>query len=472
MTRLITGIILLLIGITASAQEFNYWMSQMGAKPSMLGGAVTAADKDNSAIIYNPGTLGFNENSSLSLSSDTYYYSWMNIENGAGKEMDLLSQEFNVFPQILAYNQKIPKLPITITLAAVNKDNSFINAVFRSELQKDLIPQYEGGTVSYYNRIRDNWVGLGYGRKIMENFGVGVSMFISARSMEYRFDETADVYKKPGESDDLKLVAEVKRFEYLDLRNLGMVFQAGISYQKEKFKIGLNVSFPRINMRFLGRSDLKRNYSIIDPSQDSIARKYSVWTQLSKSTYKTPWTIDLGLEFNLTQKTVLYSKVSWFAAVPKYELLKIEDAEGIVSTLVTEVDPEFNNIYMANRSIVNAAIGFHTEVSPSVAILYSLRTDFNYFDRDAFDLQDDFFYGLSYWDIYHFSAGIVWGKDKFDLSLGASYSIGRDRSLPQVVNLSDPVQENFYFGYRDNSAVGRFNQLSIFFGFTYYFPRI
>lgn len=49
-------------------------------------------------------------------SSDTYYFSWLNIENGAGQNRDLISSEFSLYPQIISFNQKIPMLPISITL--------------------------------------------------------------------------------------------------------------------------------------------------------------------------------------------------------------------------------------------------------------------------------------------------------------------------------------------------------------------
>jgi len=442
----------------------------------MLAGAVTAADRDNSAIYYNPGTLGFNQNSSLSLSSDSYYIGWNTIENGAGRDLHPKSMEMNMFPQIIAYNQKVPKIPVTITLAAINRNSSLINLDSRNEMSQNLIDELPGdeyyvGTFSYYNRMRDNWIGLGYGKRLGEYFGIGASVFFSIKNMEYRYQQSADVYKN-NDTSSFNLVATSLSGDYFNMKNVGVIFMLGFSYQKEKFKIGLNFNMPRINVRFVGRSDLRRSIMFVEQGSDSLSMKYSVWQQDVKSTFKTPFSVDLGMEFNISKSTILFTKISWFASVARYAMINTGGDQSPMSTTLTNYYPEFSNIYLANRSVVNAAIAMEKKVSEKISVLAGFRTDFNYFDRSAFDMYNDFYPGISYWDIYHFSGGIVWRQDKFDLSLGGSYAIGRDSSLPQIVNLTDPVRENYYFGLPDNSAKARYNQVSVFFGFTYYFPRI
>jgi len=471
---------ILIIFLTASSggfsQEFNYWTNQVGAKSSMLSGAVTAADLDNSSIYYNPGTLGFNQNSSLSLSSDSYYLGWNSIENGAGKGLNPMSLEMNVFPQIIAYNQKVPKIPVTVTLAAVTRNSSVINMGSRNEMSRNLIDELPGneyyvGTFSYYNRMRDNWIGIGYGECFGEYFGIGGSVFFSIKNMEYQYQQSADVYKNNSDTSKFNLVASSLSGDYFNMKNIGVIFMVGFSYRREKFKIGLNFNMPRINVRFIGRSDLRRSVMFIEQGSDSLSQNYSVWQQEVKSTFKTPFSVDLGLEFSISKSTKLFTKISWFAPVAEYAMIITGGEQTPMSTALTNYDPEFSNIYLANRSVLNAAIAMETKVSEKISVLAGFRTDFNYFDRNAFDLNSDFYPGISYWDIYHFTGGIVWRQDKFDLSLGGSYSLGRDSSLPQIVNLSDPVRENHYFGVPDNSAKARYNQVSIFFGFTYYFPR-
>ncbi len=54
----------------AHAQETNYWTHALGTRSALMGGAVVAGVRDNSAIWYNPGALGFITNPSLSISAN------------------------------------------------------------------------------------------------------------------------------------------------------------------------------------------------------------------------------------------------------------------------------------------------------------------------------------------------------------------------------------------------------------------
>ena len=476
-SRLLLLSIVLLAILELSAQEFHYWNAQVGAKPSMLAGAVTAADEDNSAIYYNPGALGFIENSKLSLSSDTYYYSWILYENGAGANQDLFSAELNLFPQIIAYNQKIPKVPITLTLAAINRDASFINMSYRNEGVGNYIEELPGdeiyvGVVDYYNRLRDNWIGFGYGRKLGEHWGLGFSAFLSIRAMEYRYTEAIDYYKVEGDTLSINLVSNVFYSEYLDMRNVGMIFMLGFSHQKNRFRFGVNIIFPRINLRFIGNSNMRRSFEFDVPSIDTNNLKISVWQEKVKSNFRMPFTVDVGFEYDASPSTTLYAKGSWFAPVGKYAMIVPDNNPSYLEQIINAFNPEFNNIYLANKMVVNIAMAFQTRFNDKLALLGGFRTDFCYFDESEFDMDSDFFPGITLWDIYHLSCGVVWTQQKFDLSLGGSYSIGRRDNLPQMINLDDPNLENYPFSPRSYSANVKYNQISLFLGFTYFFPKI
>ncbi len=477
---IIRYLLILLMFVSASkqivSQEFHYWNTQVGAKSSMLGGAVTAADNDNSAIYYNPGALGFIKNSKISLSSDAYYFSWLRIENGAGKDLDLHSRELNIFPQIIAFNKKVPKLPITVTVAAITKDASFVSTNYKHNKTIDIIKSNPGeeeyvGVVDYYNRLRDTWVGLGYGRKQGENFSIGASVFYSIRSMEYRYTEMADVYKVLADSPNTELIGNVIFSEQMTLRNIGIVILMGLSYQQERLKLGVNLTLPRINLGFFQLSSLTRTYMYNVPSEDSISTKLSLWNEDVSSTFRTPLSIDLGLEYDVSSAITIYSKASWFAPVSKYSLITSEKPENIPPGNVEAVSTAFSNIHLANKAVINIALALQTKVNKQLAVLSSIRTDFNYFDRKALGDLSASYPGITYWDIYHLAGGVVWTKQSFDLSLGASYSFGRDQSSPQIINLSSPSIENDLFGQRDNTARANYNKLSVYFGFTYFFSQ-
>jgi len=268
------------------------------------------------------------------------------------------------------------------------------------------------------------------------------------------------------------LVSNAYTNDYFSLRNVGLIFLLGGSYQKEKFKFGFNITFPRVNLGFLSRSDLRRNFSYDIPSIDTITRKYSNWQNNVKSTYKTPFNVDFGVEFKVSPSTTLYGKIAWFSSIDRYPLIESDNSKSFIASTIDGLAPDFDNIFLANKMVVNGAIAIEKTLNQQISILGGVRTDFNYFDRDAIDQTSDFYPGISYWDIFHLSGGVIWTQEKFDLSLGASYSIGRDNSLPQIINLSDPVEEDYFFGAKDYSAHAHYNQISLYFGFTYFFPRI
>ncbi len=449
-------------------QEFHYWNNQVGAQSSILGGAVTASGNDNTAVYYNPGTLGFKESTSLSFSSDTYYLSWINIENGSGQNRDLRSSEFNIYPQIISFNQKIPNLPISVTLAVINRKSSLIKTNDRNEMKIDILNDHPGdelyiGSIDYYSRLRENWIGLGYGRKLGRYFGIGISSFVSIWSIEYRYSQNADVYSQSSGTNFTNLAASSSIIEYLDLRNVGLMFLAGFSYQREKYKLGVNITLPRLNVGILSNSSLRRSVSHYIPEVDTNSIKISNWNENLVSVYKTPFSIDIGLESDLSPSTILYLKASWFSKVNTYAMIRKES---------DETEHDFNNIYMANEQVVNFALAIKSRINENIHLLSSIRTDFNYFNREILPITNsNYFYGITYWDIYHVTGGVLWDFEKFNLNAGAGYSFGRDGSMPQVINLTDPTVENQLFGIPQNSSTAKYNQISVYLGFTYYFKQ-
>ncbi len=454
-------------------------MNGVGARSTMLAGAITSNISDNSAIFYNPGGLSNITNSSLSVSSNGYYYTTLNIKNGAGNGYDLKSHNLSTQPQIVSFVQKVPKLPISLTFASLNKHSSYINTNHRNTMNYDIIPEIPGdelyvGTYSYTNRIKETWVGFGYGKKIKNNLGLGFSVFGTFREQNLLLTKSADVYFQGNDTIPLEIISNTFQQDNMIYRNAGLLFLVGATWKYDKFRIGINLTTPRINVKFLANSDLKRNYYLNNQTnpEDSIPIKISYWENKVKSIFKSPFILDIGIEYPLDSVTFVYGKVSFFAPIKKYKILiPGENTKTEIPFDIPDVG-NFTNMVLANRFVVNLAASIRRRVSEKLEFLLGFKTDFNYLDKKSIDVTNEFYPGQTYWNLYHLTGGLVWSWEKFDLSIGGSYTFGIKGNIKQYVNLSSPTVDNNLYGVRDYSAKAKFNQASLFLGFTYFFSRI
>ena len=72
MKRSILLAILFISVFPVFCQDYHYWSEQFGAESHLMGGAVVAGVRDNSAIFYNPGAVGFIEGNSVSVNANIY----------------------------------------------------------------------------------------------------------------------------------------------------------------------------------------------------------------------------------------------------------------------------------------------------------------------------------------------------------------------------------------------------------------
>ncbi len=470
-------LLVLLTGLTGSvaAQEFNYLMNEVGPQSSMLSGAVTAGVKDNSAIYYNPAGLAYVKNSSLSFSSNGYSAGILSVVNGAGTDLDLKSYMFSTFSQIFSFVQKIPKLPVSLTFALINTHHSNIRTELKNNLDYDVISTIEGeehfvGTYQYYNKIREDWGGFGWGKRIKPNFGIGFSTFITYHSQDYYKSQTAEVYPKTQEPT-YDLLANSAFSEQLNYSVFGWLFIVGASWQYQNIKFGLSVTTPRINLGFVSLSNIKKTVDIHNLVSDTLNNLATYWGDDLHSVYKSPLIIDLGLEYPWSDKTILYSKISFYSKIRKYKILKESNYYEELPDFVDKYFEGFTNMVMASRFIINISAAMQHHFSEKFALGLGFRTDINPIDRNEIDVYSDSYPGETYWNIYHITSGVIWISKKYELTLGLDYAMGFDRNTRQYVNLSEPSDVYFLFGKRDNSANVRYNQVNISLGFTYFFTE-
>ncbi|MFC2102218.1 hypothetical protein ACFLS7_04415 [Bacteroidota bacterium] len=467
----------LIIQVQVSGQEFNYWTQQAGTVASMLGGAVTAAPDDNSAMFYNPGALGFAENSTFSISSAGFFFNWITMKNAIGDNTKLNFSTLDALPQLVSASINIPKNPLDKTAYGIlNRQYSNINFSFRNQFTGKFTPgvtndQVYVGIFTYFNRSREDWAGFAMAKQLTKELGIGLSTYLSFRTQELAQSTEKQLYDTKGNPNLVDLYGVSTFSQNFKLFDMGLILQFGTSYQREKLKLGFTVTFPFINIRLFHASSLNRTYITSVNGVDSLSSTISVWQDKVKSTYKTPFIIDFGGEFHPGKSTVLFAKVSLFTKVKKYALLKTGEKSNVLSSHPLTNEGELSNLFMANRFLVNGAVAIQQTVAKGVLINLGFRTDFNYLDRGVLDADTSFTPGISTWDIYHISSGVIVKMKKIDLNVGLSYSFGNETNLTNYFDLNDPtlVPAHSLSSTRGKAA---FNQIGLLLGFTYYFSNM
>jgi hypothetical protein len=296
------------------AQETHYWAQQQGSISTLMGGASVASIRDNSSIFYNPGAMAFIEKSSLSISANTYFLNSLLIDDGAGTNLDLHSSALDVVPSIIAGVIKDYEDPgITLSYAILNTDYSFFDIALRNEMKTEILDEFPGdeiylGGYRYSNRIRDDWIGLGSSKKVSENVGIGVSMFATVRSKNYYNGTDVGIIIFDSSYMDYNTIGQSSFAEELNYVALGLIWKLGIGINFDKLDIGFSMTTPRVNLNFLGDARLYRTAMVAMESISPTNPKIITTQEKLKTTYKSPWIFDVGLEYAFRKNVITCRK--------------------------------------------------------------------------------------------------------------------------------------------------------------------
>jgi hypothetical protein len=463
-------VIFVLASVIVRSQDCNYWLSQVGNTSALLGGAAINGTFDNSGIFYNPGSLAFVENTGISLSGNAFYFNVYNIKNGAGEGLDLKTTGLTGAPSLISGVIKNKKNPdFSITYAIINMDlNSTLftieNNMFYDVLENNPGDEYFVGTYKYQNRYREDWVGIGMGRKFFDSkFGIGISQFITMRSQDYLDNASAQVFEDIPSFD--APIASHTYYEDFVFRNIGIIWKLGVNYQIDKFRIGLAITTPKASVPILNGKLLRNEY--VDIPSDNVIGYISTFHEKIKTVHHTPWMFDFGTSF-IRKGHMIYVRMMASTRVKAYDMLKTGTGKSEYLNLPEGAVP-FKTMQDAAKPVVNVSLGYYKNMSKNFAFLGGLRTDFNSYDNKRLPRDENYVSSISYLNLYHLSAGTLWYEKRYRLTVGFTYSLGFSKGDLQQINLTSPSEESLLFGVADHSTVTRFNQLGFHFGFTYLF---
>ncbi|MFT5824361.1 MAG: hypothetical protein ACI8ZM_005628 [Crocinitomix sp.] len=455
----------------STAQENNYWSVKQGAIASLTGGAVIANTSNQTAAYYNPGLLPFIKSNSVSLNASTYFLKSASIENGAGKNIDLEYARFGVVPQNIFGILDITKNDkLTLSYAILSEMHSEINFAVRNEFKIDISDIYPGnetylGGYKYYNKLRENWYGLAAGYELSDQFGVGFSTFIVANNLDYSEARIANVIVEDDTNNFVRTIINSSLNEDLTYSSLGVLMKLGLSYKLDKLRLGLTLTSPLLNINFLGKATVTRGvYISTDDNSLSNINQVSFQEKIN-TTNKKPLTIDFGATYSFPKTDVSF-RAAYYGAIDTYDLIDKNDFDN--SSNFDQIE-DFGIPQMAKNSVTNIGVGLIQELSEKMSLYAGFSTDFNNFDESKLNRQEDFVPSIGYWDLYHYSLGLSNRLKHFQLVYGLTYMTGRSQGDVQIINISDPIIDNLFFGELTQDTKTTVNEINLNIGFIYYF---
>ena len=450
------------------AQESNYSNYEVGSLATMLAGSVTAGIDNISAIYYNPGALSLIESSSVSLETATIFGGSLRIDNGAGEGINIQSSFLDVIPSLIGGIVKSKKAKNwSFGYAAITVNSSFIEFNVRNTMFTNVISSLPGeelyeGIYDYNNKIRENWIGGAASTRINEKFSLGMSMFGVYFSQNYNLRQSA--YVSDVVADTIALNLSHNDFQRdLRFRSAGLILKLGGVYKFEESQLGLTITTPTLNLDILAHGDVSQTTSIFVPGGGVPPKSFNLYGGNLTTYHRTPWIFSLGYKKDFYRAVWNFS-LSYYSKVNEYVM--VETGPQIFAQ--PELTKPSLKVYDMAHQTVNLAVGMRKDLREGLSLLAGFKTDFNYSSNEFLDSQR-FIPKMSYWDLYHFTGGVIWYTAKAHLTLGADYAFGVSSGDLQQVNLSDPTEAGLLFGEKTTDTKTFHNQVTIVLGFSYSF---
>ncbi|MGB5894282.1 MAG: hypothetical protein WBG58_08890 [Ignavibacteriaceae bacterium] len=431
-------IIIFFIASLVNAQDSHYWTNQYGTEASLLGGLVVGSKHDLSSTFYNPGTLALTTDQVLTISSDAYQITQVNITSNSPTVPNLESNTSGSAPSIVAFRLQLDELGKNqIAFSVLVKD--VVNADFYGRnINKTDISSIKANDGIIFQDNFETWVGFSWGFKINEKVGIGISQYVALRSNRQRLQIINQVLEDP------QTAASRIIFSDTYFNNFKILWKAGIIFDHRPLSFGFTVTTPSINLfNYTGESSI--NISQINSTGEEQLIAANVEEGLT-SVFKTPFSIAFGAAYHL-EKTSIYFSAEWFAKISSYEVL---NTQPVIVVPTGEVIP--NNNFLSRRSVINFGLGVDHKLGKDLSLYASIFTN-----NSAKNPDQPSKYSMSGYNILHFLGGVALKYDILDLILGLGYATGNNKieSLDNIIDPSSSASVNYekdseisYRGYK------------------------
>lgn len=472
MNKLLTLFLFLIGGDLLFGQENNYWSTQYGSKSNLLGGASVATFIDDGAIFYNPATLAFKDSTHISISASAFQVERTEITNAFGKNLNLRDINYNVASQIISGNLHVAsKIEFEFILLnrnfvthSFNKSHRDYYAVVSTEPTNyyDYIGEFESQT-----KLSEQWGGLAFSYKLNENWGVGITEFLS-----YRFQKNSQsIIISARDTTNSSANPVIKKVDYtkkLSYTHISCITKLGVVYNGKMFNSGLVVTLPSTRIAGYGKLDnyaYMSNLSFMNPPQTNILTFKK--GQPIKVTYKTPWSVSGGFSYKI-RRTFLHLTSEYFAPIKEYNLYPAKNETFMVNPFV-ERNTKSDTLISYEKSakqVLNFAIGADLFINDQYQILLGFHSDFTNSKSKIPSFSQNIISETGF-NIWHGDLGVSYTRDKTVINLGFIGSIGKRKNWRGIGNFKNPGDENYLIGVPENNSTINYSRFEVIVGFTY-----
>jgi len=442
---LLLNLIIIIIQVSLTAQENNYWNIQYGTRSTLLGGAVIGSVSDLSATFYNPGAIALFPDVKFILSAQVYQMDNFTIKDGAAEGKDLDYSSIVPSPNFVAFDLNFDFLgDDRLAFSILTRQNSNLEFSARVIDSLEVIESSPGkesfaGGINTEKKFNDVWGGITYSTKLSETIGMGITGYISYRSHKATSLTILQALQSNGE------IASYSNINNYRFNNCRTLLKAGVGLNLDPLTIGLTVTSPSLNIFGSGSAGTHLFISGIDSN-----RFDSNYQEGIKSKFNSSWAAGLGGAYNFGN-VKLHLSAEWYDAINKYDVLDTEPyvSQSSGKTLTNDLSHEA-------KSVINFGFGLDYFATDSLIFSLSVTSDFSaYVENTATNLAT-----YSAWDLIHVAGGSTFSIWKTEVTIGAVYSFG-SQTFENKINITPGA---------DNNSVGRqsefkYSQIKVLLGF-------
>lgn len=444
----------------------TYWTQQYSSYANLMGGAGMSNSNENSVFYYNPGAIGFIDTMSINVSANVYAYDRVKLINGAGNDLDLVSNKLVAHAQVLAGNIYFKKAPrLRFVYGYLMRNMSRLDFEQNVEGFGDYIPQAAGleyfkGAYDYSYQNGEYWGGIGLGYKINEHISVGLGHwggYINTKNSSYQ-DLTIDAVGP----DSVPYVASVRQRLKYKLDHFYLLFKPGIDLRFGAHKIGIASMLPSLRGYGNGRmyqsletgnlhiyTTDSLNLFTIYPNFVVVGDQRNVRTVIKQAP-----SISLGYEYEAKRWKLAFI-TEYFFPVREYDLLHSKEPVYARPEEAYEKQPinDFMRIRSGSYGVLNVGMGFDMAIAGKLRFMTGFRTDFN--NKIPLFKKNYKEYITSvdphFWNYLHFSFGLTIEHKNRKTFVGLIYKYGFSNYNKNFVNMTNPTIDNLLLGSNNNN---------------------